>query len=315
MNQPDQNHPYDLAILGAGPAGITAAVYSARKLLDVIIITSDIGGQMLWTSDVENYLGFRFITAVELIEKFKSHMEQFPVALDSETEIKRVKKQDNVFEILCAGDKKYRASSVIVATGKRYRKLNVRGEDEYMGRGVAYCATCDAPFFKGKDVAVIGGGNSAMTAIIDLSKFANIVYNIAIEKQYKADKILVEKAIQTGRMKQFMSYKTIEIQGNQGRVSNMVVQSTETNEKKTIPIQGVFIEIGLVPNTEIVQGIVDLNQWGEVVIDDSCKTSLDGLFAAGDVTSVPEKQIIVAAGEGSKAALAAHRYLMGLNTV
>jgi len=302
--------PYELLIIGGGPAGMTAAVYSARKQIKTLLVSKDLGGQLLWTSDIENYMGYQYITGRELTDKFKSQMEQFPIVdIIVGDSVEKLKREDDQFVATTASDRKYIGKTVIIASGKRSRPLNVPGEQKLIGRGVSYCATCDAPLFKGKDVAVIGGGNSGLTAVVDLMGIASRIYVININSTWQADPIIVERTKGAENVTPLLSHRVISIQG-ENVVTGITVESLETQESKELPVQGVFIEIGLLPNSEFVSDLVQLNRWGEIIVDCACQTNVPGVFSAGDVTSVPEKQISVAIGEGTKAALSAYKYLL-----
>ncbi|MCS7140482.1 MAG: FAD-dependent oxidoreductase [Nitrososphaerota archaeon] len=294
---------YDSIIIGAGPAGITAAVYAARKKMDFLVLTVNIGGQVTYASQVENYTGFQYIRGEELASKFYEHLKQHKFDLKME-EVKKVKPYDDVF-IVETDYAKYLGKTVIVATGRRPRELKVPGEREFKNRGVTYCATCDAPLFEDMDVAVVGGGNSGLEAVLQLIKIAKKIYLIEIAPSLKADPILIERALASDKVEVLTSTKVLEITGEK-TVNGIKVE--RASEVKLLPVQGVFIEIGSIPNSEIVD-FVEKNQWGEIIVNCACETSYPGLFAAGDVTNVPEKQIIIAAGEGCKAALSAFRYL------
>ncbi|MCX8142157.1 MAG: FAD-dependent oxidoreductase [Candidatus Nezhaarchaeota archaeon] len=294
---------YDSIIIGAGPAGITAAVYAARKKMDFLVLTVNIGGQVTYASQVENYTGFQYIRGEELASKFYEHLKQHKFDLKME-EVKKVKPYDDVF-IVETDYAKYLGKTVIVATGRRPRELKVPGEREFKNRGVTYCATCDAPLFEDMDVAVVGGGNSGLEAVLQLVKIAKKIYLIEIAPSLKADPILIERALASDKVEVLTSTKVLEITGEK-TVNGIKVE--RASEVKLLPVQGVFIEIGSIPNSEIVD-FVEKNQWGEIIVNCACETSYPGLFAAGDVTNVPEKQIIIAAGEGCKAALSAFRYL------
>jgi len=311
QNQVSQSgEPYDLIIIGGGSAGMTAAVYSARKQLKSLLITKDLGGQLLWTSDIENYMGYQYVTGRELTDKFKTQMEQFPiVGIVNGDSVEKVEQSEDLFVAKTESGRNYFGKVVIVASGKRYKPLNVLGEERLVGSGISYCATCDAPLFAGKDVAVVGGGNSGFTAVIDLIGIANKVYVVNRSSEWQADPILVEKTNGEEKFIPLLSHQVVEIHGEK-TVSDITIESLETKEKKKIPVQGVFIEIGLLPNSECAKDLVNLNQWGEIIVDCGCNTSVPGVFAAGDVTTVPEKQIGVAIGEGTKAALTAYKYLL-----
>ncbi|MEM1507785.1 MAG: FAD-dependent oxidoreductase [Candidatus Bathyarchaeia archaeon] len=294
---------YDSIIIGAGPAGITAAIYAARKKMDFLVVAKDIGGQVTYSSQVENYTGFQYITGEELAQKFYEHLKTFNFDLKME-EVKSIKPYNDLF-IVKTDYAEYLGRTVIVATGRRPRELNVPGEREFKNRGVTYCATCDAPLFEGMDVAVVGGGNAGLEAVLQLMRIANKIYLIEIMPQLKADPILVERALASDKVEVWTSTKVLEITGEK-TVNGIRVQ--RESEITLLPVRGVFIEIGSVPNSEIID-FVEKNQWGEIIVNCACETSHPGVFAAGDVTNVPEKQIIIAAGEGCKAALSAFRYL------
>lgn len=304
----DKNKVYDVIIAGGGPAAMTAAVYCMRKGVAAGFVTVDIGGQVGETSGIENYLGFNYIEGSQLVEKFAGQMKQFEIGLSegyAVTEIKDGREKEVVLE---NGDR-YRAKSIILATGNRWRKLNVPGETELTGRGVAYCAICDAPLFAGKKVAVVGGGNTGIESAIDLAKIAEKVTVIQIMDRLTADKVLIDAMQQFSNMEVLLLHEVKEIQGDK-TVHAVVVKDTVSGGEKSLDVQGIFISIGLMPNTDMVKGVVELNGFGEIVVDCSCKTSAPGIFAAGDVTSVPYKQIIIAAGEGAKAALSACDYIL-----
>ncbi len=302
--------PYEIIIIGGGPAGMTAAVYAARKQIKSLMVTKDIGGQLLWTSDIENYMGYQYITGKELTEKFRAQMEQFPIVdIIVGDIVEKLQIKDNLFEVITGKLRSFTGKTVIIASGKRYRPMNVPGEKELVGRGVSYCATCDAPLFAGKDVVVVGGGNSGITAVIDLMNIANNIYIIDIADKLLADPILIDRTKNAKNITKLLLHRVTEIKG-ENFVTSVMVESLKTKEVREIKTEGVFIEIGLLPNSEFVKGIVKLNDFGEIIVDCACRTSVPGIFAAGDVTTVPEKQISVAIGEGSKAALSAYKYLL-----
>jgi alkyl hydroperoxide reductase subunit F len=296
-------HLYDLIIIGGGPAGITAAIYSARNKIDFMMITINIGGQVVLSSEIENYTGFQYITGEELKAKFQEHLKKYKFRLEIE-EVKKIEKENSLFKIITDSNF-YLSKTAIVATGRRPRELRVPGEKEFKNRGVTYCAICDAPLFEGLDVAVIGGGNSGLEAVLQLIKIAKSINLIEINPQLKADKVLIEKAMASDKVRIWTNTRIEEIIGDKV-VKGIKIKK---NDKEIfLPIQGVFIEIGSVPNSEIVD-FVDKNEYGEIIVNCKCETNVPGLFAAGDVTNVPEKQIVVAAGEGCKAALSAFKYL------
>jgi len=303
---------YDLMIIGGGPAGLCAAVYAARKQLKTLLVSVDIGGQPNTTRGIENYLGYQFIEGPELIDKFHDQVSQFPIDQKIGNKVTQLEKIDEGFEAVSEAGDRYQAKAVIFATGKRPRKLNVPGEEEFTGRGVTYCAICDGPVFAGQRVAVIGGGNSALEATLDMVKIAEHVDLVSLTP-LTGDPILIERLADAKNLNIFTEYQTEKIEG-QDFVTGIVIKDLKSGERKQLDVTGVFIEIGLAPNSEPVSGLIELNKWGEVPVTPSCATTMSGLFAAGDVTDAPEKQIIVAAGEGAKASLQAHRYLQRLTT-
>ncbi len=296
---------YDLVIIGAGPAGITASVYAARKKMDCLVITKDIGGQAAWSGDIENYTGYQFITGPELADKFEKHMRKYGIELKENEEVVDLKKIDN--KVLIKTNKAaYEGKTTIVASGKRSKELNVPGEKEFKIRGLTYCATCDGPLFAGKDVAVIGGGNSALDAALQLIKIAKRIYIINITKALDGDTVMREKVMEAKNVTLFNDTRVTEIIGE--KIVSAIKIKKEVQEEK-ISVQGVFVEIGLIPNSEFAKE-TEKNQLKEIKVNSRNETDIPGVFAAGDVTDVAEKQIIIAAGEGSKAALSAFRYLM-----
>ena len=295
---------YDLIIIGAGPAGITASVYAARRRISLLVITKDIGGQAALSGDVENYTGYQFITGPELAAKFEEHMRKFDIAVKENEEAMELKRIDD--KILVKTNKgSYEAKTAIIASGKRSRELNVPGEREFKNKGLTYCATCDAPLFSGKVVAIIGGGNSALDAALQLIKIAKHTYIINITSALGGDAIMREKINESEIVTVLNNTQVTAILGDR-MVTGIKIKREGKFEQ--LAVQGVFIEIGLIPNSEFAKDI-EKNQFREIKVNLCNETNSPGVFAAGDVTDVPEKQIIIAAGEGSKAALSAFRYL------
>jgi len=295
----------DLIIIGAGPAGITASVYAARKRIDFMVISKDIGGQAAWSGDIENYTGYQFITGPELSDKFEEHLRKFNIRVNEGEEAAELKKTgDNITVITNKGS--YQARSVIIASGKRTRQLNVPGEVEFKNKGLSYCATCDAPFFSGKAVAVIGGGNSGLDAAIQLMRIASHIYLINAAGQLTGDPIMQEAVKASDKVTVFNN-TTVSLVSGDKFVTGITIKNQD-GEKK-LDVQGVFVEIGLIPNSEFA-ALVEKNESKEIKVNIYNETNVPGIFAAGDVTDVPEKQIIIAAGEGSKAALSVFRYLI-----
>lgn len=303
---------YDLIIMGGGPAGLCASVYAARKRLNTLLISGDIGGQVNLTLGIENYLGYQFVEGVELIDKFQIQVAQFPIDQKIGEKIARLDKIDSGFEVTTEAGEKYQSKAVIMATGKRPRQLGVPGEKEFTGRGVTYCAICDGPIFGGQKVAVVGGGNSAIEAVLDMAKIAEHVDLVSLTS-LTADPVLVKQLAGIKNLTSFIGYQTIKING-QEMADGIVIKNVENGEEKQLAVTGIFIEIGLIPNSNPVKELLPLNKLGEVPVSCFTETAVPGLYAAGDVTDVPEKQIIIAAGEGAKAALQVHRYLQRLES-
>jgi len=299
---------FDVIIIGMGPSGMTAAVFAARKKLRTLLIGKEYGGQAARTGEIENYMGFQFVTGWELMKKFEEQVGQYPVER-KEDEVISIGGQGGNFIVNTKSGMQYSGVTLIVAAGKQPRWLNVPGEKEFVGRGVSYCSVCDAPLFHNMNVAVIGGGNSAIEAAYDLIKIARHVYVISLE-EWISDPVITDKVKDASNLTKMVGYQTISINGDQ-TVKSITLRSVEEPSKvTTVEVQGVFIEIGTVPSTDFIRGFLKLNEAREIVVDCSCNTSVPGVFAAGDVTSAPEKQVIVAAGEGAKAALGAFKYIL-----
>ncbi len=300
---------YELIIIGGGPAGMTAAVYAARKQMKALLVMKEFGGQPMWTMDIENYMGYQFVTGPELMEKFDEQVKKFPIEIKYEEVTALTVLPDGSFTVTSDGGE-YQAETVIIASGKRPRRLEVPGEIEFTGRGVSYCATCDGPLFAGKEVAVIGGGNSALQAAIEVSKVAAKVYLISLMNSYKADPILVEKMKALPQpVTELIGYTTQAVKGTQAVEKLVIVKNSDGTETE-LEVQGVFVEIGLMPNSEYCAGLLDFNEYREVIADCRTRTNIPGLFAAGDVNNGPDKQIVIAAGDGAKAAMVAYEYLL-----
>lgn len=308
---------YDTIIIGGGPAGMTAAIYAARKKMNTLVLTQNIGGQTLWSNEVDNYLGFQLMSGADLVNKFRAHLKRlddenalFDLEVKEGVEIKRVEGGGG-FTVETVAGEKYETRTVIIASGKIPRKLNVPGEDEFIGHGVTYCATCDAPLFRGKEVAVIGGGNSALDAVIQLIKIASKIYLININPNLGGDEIMREKVEAAGEKVEVLNaHESLEIRGDKS-ATVLVVKDIGSGATKELAVRGIFVEIGSVPSTGFAKDLVKQNEWGEIIIDpQNNATSEPGIFAAGDVTNVREKQIVIAAGEGAKAALGAYDYFV-----
>jgi alkyl hydroperoxide reductase subunit F len=298
---------YDLIVIGAGPAGMTAAVYAARKRLETLLLSKDVGGQLLWTASVENYMGYQFIEGPELMAKFDQQVKQFPIAQRIGQSVASLSLAEGVFEVKTDTDDSYQGRAVIVATGKRPRQLNVPGEDRLAGKGVTYCAVCDGPLFSDENVAIVGGGNSALEAAGDMVKIASHVHMVS-NARLTGDQVLIDKLKPIANLTMHIEHDVVEVRGTD-RVEAVIIRAINNGDPKEIAVGGVFVEIGLIPNIELARDIVTLNDEEEIEVSCSCETGIPGLFAAGDVTNVPEKQIVIAAGEGAKAALQAQHYL------
>jgi alkyl hydroperoxide reductase subunit F len=299
---------YDVIIIGSGPAGMTAAIYSARKGLKTLVLSKDVGGQLNISAELENYLGYSYIDAPSLINHFEEHVERFDITRVVGEEVVNLDVTDKIKVVSTQAGNRYQGRTVIIASGKYPRPLGVPGEQHLLGKGVAYCATCDAPFYKDKVVAVVGGGNSALEAAGELQRWATKVYLI-VRSTYTADDILVDRVTRMDHVEVLLGYETLGILGDQ-QVSGIHVQSRADGSERTLDINGVFVEIGLLPNTAFAMDVLALNEQGEVIVDCQTNTGVPGVFAAGDATNVRDKQVIIAAGEGAKAALRAHEYLL-----
>jgi alkyl hydroperoxide reductase subunit F len=295
---------YELIIIGAGPAGITAGIYAARKKINFIIITKDIGGQASLSWEIENYIGYQFITGPELVEKFIEHIKEFNVEIKENEPVKKILMEDKIFKII-SDKNEYLSKTIIVSTGRKPKKLGVKGEDEFKNKGLTYCATCDAPLFRDKEVAVIGGGNAGLDALIQLSRIARKIYLIEIKNELTGDKFVIEKIKNIKNVEIMTGTKIKEINGDKFVESIRIEKEGKENE---IKVNGIFVEIGSVPNSEIID-FVEKNEYGEIIVDCKNRTSFPGVFSAGDVTNVFAKQIIVACGEGAKASISSFEYL------
>ncbi|MGX8219246.1 alkyl hydroperoxide reductase subunit F [Psychrobacter celer] len=307
----DQLEQQDVTIIGAGPAGVAAAIYTARKGLKVTMVADRIGGQVKDTQDIENLISVPLTTGNELSANFERHLHEYNITLKEHVSVKEIGEtaEENYSIHLNTGES-FETRSIILATGAQWRKLGVPGEEENIGQGVAYCAHCDGPFFKGKDIAVIGGGNSGVEAALDLAGIVNHVTVLEFADDLKADQVLINKAKEKDNIEFITNAATQEIKATDNKVTSIVYQDRSTGEIHERDLSGVFVQIGLVPNTDFVKGFVDLNRFGEIEIDERCRTDRKGIFACGDVTTVPFKQINIAMGEGSKAALSAFEYLV-----
>ncbi|MFA4877637.1 MAG: FAD-dependent oxidoreductase [Methanoregula sp.] len=297
---------FDVVIVGAGPAGLTAGMYCARKMLSTRIISENIGGQALESWAIENYMGYRMVTGEELMKKFEEQVRTLNIRLDLDR-VTAITKEENLFVITTISDAIIRAKSVILTQGNRPRKLGVANEEKYLGRGLSICSTCDGPLYKGKRVAIVGGGNSALQTAIEMSEIASSV-SLIVRSTIRADPIYIERLNQKKNITIHPGTHISALQGD--KFLSGITLENENGQEQTVSLDGVFIEIGWLPNTDIVEGLVSLNEKKEIIVDINGNTSVPGVFAAGDVTNVKSKQIIIAAGDGAKAALEAYEYLM-----
>jgi alkyl hydroperoxide reductase subunit F len=300
---------YDYLIIGGGPAGFSAAIYAKRKGLTVGLIAEKLGGQVMDTTSVENYPAFDFITGEDLAKAFQNHAAKLQVPLKEGTRIKSIV-DGPVKTLHLADDSSYQAKSVLIATGSKPRHLNIPGEEAFYGKGVTYCAICDGPLFEGLTIAIAGGGNSAVEAAIDMAKIAEKVLLIH-RSQFRADQILLEKLNSYDNVEIHLESVIQEVKGDK-LVSALVVKDKQSNEIKELETNGLIVEIGYLPNSEAFEGLVEMNDRKEIIIDAKGHTNIPGIFAAGDVTTVPYKQIVIASSEGAKATLAANDYLNSL---
>ena len=296
---------YDVVVIGGGPAGSSAAIYSARKGLRVAVLAERIGGQVKETSDIENLISIPRTTGEQLAADLKGHLQQYPVAIFENRTVEHIAIENNKKIISVKGGEIYETQALIIATGASWRKLNVEGEAKYIGKGIAFCPHCDGPFYAGKHVAVVGGGNSGIEAAIDLAGICSKVTVVEFLEELKADNVLQEKLASLSNVEVYVNSQTTEIVGNGTKVTGIQVKGRKTENERLIELDGVFVQIGLIPNSALFNGLVKINKMGEIETDDHCRTSVSGIYAAGDVSSVPYKQIIISMGEGAKAALSA----------
>lgn len=296
---------YDLVIIGGGPAGITAGIYAARKKLKTLMVAKNLLGQTGEAAFIENWPGEKMITGMELMSKFEDHLRNYDLDIEEDVVVSLSKDKDNF--IIKTKDKEFNSKAIIVASGRKPKRLGVTGEKEFVGKGVVYCTTCDAPFFENKKVIVVGGGDAGVKSAIELTNYANKVFVFEVTSKINAEGLLLDKAKEKG-VEIYLNREIVEIKG-----SNFVeeVIFREKEEEGSIEIDGVFVQIGSIPITAFLsEEIVEFNEGGEIKIDRKNRcTKTEGFFAAGDVTDVTEKQIVIAAGEGAKAALSAYKYL------
>jgi alkyl hydroperoxide reductase subunit F len=296
----------DVVIVGAGPAGLTAGVYCARKMLKTVIISENVGGQALESWAIENYMGYRVVTGEELMKKFEEQVRTLNIRLELDR-VTGIRKEENLFIVRTISDGEVKAKALILTQGNRPRKLGIANEEQYLGRGLSVCSTCDGPLYKGKKVAIVGGGNSALQTAVEMSDIAESV-SLIVRSTIRADPVYVDLMKNRKNITVLPNSQITSLEGEKF-LSAVTIKDEAGNEQK-VALDGVFIEIGWLPNTDMVAELVALNGKKEIVVDINGRTSAPGVFAAGDVTNVKSKQIIIAAGDGAKVALEAFEYLM-----
>ena len=303
---------YELIIVGGGPAGITAGIYATRQKLNTLLITKDFGGQIAKKAvTIENFPGFEEISGMDLIQKLESHLKKQEIKIERK-EVIKIEKVEDTFFVYTKENDKFEARTVIIASGADPRPLDVVGEKEFIGKGVSYCSLCDGPIFSGKDVAIIGGGNSAFETALFLSNIVSKIYILEYNSEARADKENQEAVRKAGKTEVITRAALREIRGDKF-VNSIVYQNRETKEEKILPVEGVFVQIGLLPATSFIKDLNILNNKNEVEIEiETCQTKIPGLFAAGEVNMGQFRQMITACGEGAKSALAAFNYLKKL---
>ena len=300
----------DVTVIGGGPAGVSAAIYAARKGIRVSIVAERFGGQVKDTMGIENLISIPQTTGPELVGALHQHMSDYEITLKEHVSVSEVRDEGDIKKVVLSTGETILTRTLIVATGARWRELGIPGEKENVGKGVAYCPHCDGPFFKGKDVAVIGGGNSGIEAALDLASIVRRVTVFEFLPNIKADKVLIDQINKRRNIEVLTNVATSAIEATSGKVSSIRFQHRDTDEEDFRNLEGVFVQIGLLPNSQCVSELVEVTRQGEIIIDDKCRTSVAGVYACGDVTTVPYKQIVVSIGEGAKAALAAFEYLL-----
>lgn len=302
--------PYDVLVVGGGPAGAAAAIYSARKGIRTAIVAERFGGQVMDTMAIENFISVPATEGPKLAMALEEHVKQYDVEIISNQRAVALREINGAKEVELASGAIMKAKTVIMATGARWREMNVPGEQEYKTKGVAFCPHCDGPLFKGKPVAVIGGGNSGIEAAIDLAGITKEVTVLEFMDSLRADDVLVKKAESMGNIQIIKSAMTTQVLGQDGKVTGLEYQDRTTEQKHVLDVDGIFVQIGLMPNSEFLSGSIELANRGEILVDAHGQTSMRGVFAAGDVTATPYKQIIISMGSGATAALGAFDYLI-----
>ena len=300
---------FDVLVVGGGPAGAAAAIYAARKGIRTGVVAERFGGQVMDTMAIENFISVKYTEGPKLVASLEEHVKEYEVDVMNLQRVAGVVPGENLHEVKMENGATLKAKTLIVATGARWREMNVPGEQEFRGKGVAYCPHCDGPLFKGKRVAVIGGGNSGVEAAIDLAGIVGHVTLLEFADDLRADAVLQRKLYSLPNVTVIKSAQTTEVTGTD-KVNGLVYKDRASGETHRIDLEGIFVQIGLLPNTDFLKGTLELSRFGEVVVDAKGQTSVPGIFAAGDCTTVPYKQIIIAMGEGAKASLSAFDHLI-----
>ena len=303
----------DVVILGGGPAGISASIYAARKGLKVTVIAEKLGGQVKDTLGIENFISVSATTGPKLTQAMQCHMEDYAILLRENISAQKIC-SGLIKKVYLSSGEIIQSRSIIIATGANWKQLNIPGERENMGTGVAYCPHCEGPFYRNLDVAVVGGGNSGIEAALDLSGIVNSVTVLEFLPNLKADQVLVDQAMSRDNITVKTNVEIKSILSTEGKVSGIQYIDRDSQDVNDQKLSGVFVQIGLIPNSTFVKGLLKLNSYGEIIIDEFCNTSEDGIFACGDVTTIPYKQIVMSMGEGSKAAITAADYLQKMIT-
>ncbi len=306
----NKREAYDVLVIGGGPAGAAAAIYAARKGIRTGVAAERFGGQVLDTMAIENFISVRHTEGPQFAASLEEHVKEYDVDVMNLQRAEKLVRGTDMISIELANGATLRSKTVILSTGARWRQMGVPGEDQYRNKGVAYCPHCDGPLFKGKRVAVIGGGNSGVEAAIDLANIVSHVTLVEFDNKLRADDVLQRKLRSLPNVEILLSAKTTEVLGDGQKVTGLVYENRVAGQRHTLALEGIFVQIGLLPNTEWLKGAVELSPRGEIVVDHHGQTSVPGVFAAGDCTTVPYKQIVIALGEGAKASLAAFDHLI-----
>ncbi|WP_067321503.1 FAD-dependent oxidoreductase [Streptobacillus felis] len=305
----DETIIYDTIVIGAGPAAVSASIYAARKGLKTAMIGEDIGGQILDTNEIENIIGIPLTNGFDYAMELEKHMSEYEIYFYKGHRAKEIIDEGSLKKIITDDSKIVSTKTIIIATGAKWRQLGIPGEKEYTGKGVHYCSTCDGPFYRNKDVVIVGGGNSGVEAAIEISNIAKNVVLVEYMDELKADKVLQDRLSTLDNVRVYLSSAVTEILGNEyAEIAKL--RNRNNSDEFELKMDGLFVEIGLTANTDIAKDLVNLNNFGEIIVDEMNMTSINGIFAAGDCTNTKHKQIIIAMGEGAKAALSAFEYII-----